>query len=154
MVDILSSEIFQDFKSEGLLVQHLGVERRITGIAPAELACINDLVFIENEKYLATLPVKGVAAIVTTQEISGLLKIDNTAILVAPNVRMAMAYLRQKYTDRDVYNSEWGRVHETAIIHESVIVPEDVVIGPGVVIGANVQIGSAVVIMANSVDCV
>lgn len=151
MVDILSSEIFQDFKSEGLLVQHLGVERRITGIAPAELACINDLIFIENEKYLATLPVKGVAAIVTTQEISGLLKIDNTAILVAPNVRMAMAYLRQKYTDRDVYNSEWGRVHETAIIHESVIVPEDVVIGPGVVIGANVQIGSAVVIMANSV---
>jgi UDP-3-O-[3-hydroxymyristoyl] glucosamine N-acyltransferase len=62
------------------------------------------------------------------------------AILVAPNVRMAMAYIRQKYVDRDIYDSEWGRIHASAVIHESVLVPEDAVIGPGVVIGRNVQL--------------
>ncbi|NOQ63699.1 MAG: UDP-3-O-(3-hydroxymyristoyl)glucosamine N-acyltransferase [Methyloprofundus sp.] len=150
-MDILSSEIYQDFKPQGFLVAHSGADNQVTGIVPAEAAGAGDLVFVEHEKYLGGVLESEVAAVVTTQEIAQTIQAEHIAVLVAPNVRMAMAYIRQKYTDRDVYDSEWGRIHATAVIHESVQVPEDAVIGPGVVIGARVQLGSAVVIMANSV---
>jgi UDP-3-O-[3-hydroxymyristoyl] glucosamine N-acyltransferase len=150
-VDILSSEIFQDFKAQGLISAHYGTDTRVYNIVPAELAGEGDLVFVEHEKYLSVALKVPVAAIVTTAKIAEKLQLDNTAILIAPNVRMAMAYLRQKYTDRNVYDSEWGQVHVTAVIHESVNVPSDAVIGPNVVIGRNVKLGQAVVIMANSV---
>ncbi len=150
-MDILSSEIYQDFKSQGLIIDHSGADNRVTGIVPAESAGQGDLVFVEHEKYLPAVLKSGVAAVVTTQAISQQIQQADIAILVAPNVRMAMAYLRQKYTDRDVYTSEWGQRHATAVIHESVLVPDDAVIGPGVVIGANVKLGAAVVIMANTV---
>ena len=150
-MDILSSEIYQDFKQTGLIIAYSGVDTRVTGIVPAKSAGQGDLVFVEHEKYLPAVLGSGVAAIVTTKAIAEKIELDNAAILVAPNVRMAMAYIRQKYVDRDVYDTEWGRIHATAVIHESVLVPEDAVIGPGVVIGRNVQLGSAVVIMANSV---
>ena len=150
-MDILSSEIYQDFQPQGLIVAHSGADKRVTGIVPAEAGGQGDLVFVEHEKYLPAVLDSGVAAIVTTPAIAEKIQLDDTAILLAPNVRMAMAYIRQKYVDRDVYNSEWGRIHATAVIHESVQVPVDAVIGPGVVIGAGVQLGSAVVIMANTV---
>ena len=150
-MDILSSEIYQDFKQQGLIVAHSGADNRVTGIVPAEAAGQGDLVFVEHEKYLPVVLESDVAAIVTTHAIAETIELDNIAILLAPNVRMAMAYIRQKYVDRDVYDSEWGRVHATAVIHESVLVPDNAVIGPGVVIGRNVQLGSAVVIMANTV---
>ena len=150
-MDILSSEIYQDFKAQGLIIAHSGADNRVTGIVPAEAAGKGDLVFIEHEKYLPAVLKSGAAAIVTTQAIAETIQLEETAILLAPNVRMAMAYIRQKYVDRDVYHSEWGRIHSTAVIHDSVLVPNDAVIGPGVVIGAGVQLGSAVVIMANTV---
>jgi len=150
-MDILSSTIYQDFKEQGLITAHLGCDTQVLDIVPAESAGQGDLVFVEHEKYLPAILESGVAAVVTTVKIAENLQIENTAILVAPNVRMAMAYLRQKYTDRNVRDSEWGRIHASAVIHESVIVPEDAVIGPNVVIGANVQLGSAVVLMANTV---
>ncbi len=150
-MDILSSEIYQDFKVQGLLVNHMGIAQQVTNIVPVEMAGNGDLIFVEHEKYLPALSDCQCAAIVTTQAIADKIKLESVAILIAPNVRMAMAYLRQKYTDRNVYDSEWGRVHASAVIHESVVVPDDAVIGPGVVIGANVQLGAAVVIMANSV---
>ncbi|MCK5356499.1 MAG: UDP-3-O-(3-hydroxymyristoyl)glucosamine N-acyltransferase [Methyloprofundus sp.] len=150
-MDILSSEIYQDFKAQGLIIAHFGADNRVTGIVPAESANEGDLVFIEHEKYLPTVLDSDVAAIVTTAAIAETIELENTAILLAPNVRMAMAYIRQKYVDRDVYHSEWGRLHATAVIHESVHVPDDAVIGPGVVIGADVQLGPGAVIMANTV---
>ena len=150
-MDILSSEIYQDFKQKGLIVAHSGADNRVTGIVPAESAGPGDLVFVEHEKYLPPVLTAGVAAIVTTEAIAETIKLGDTAVLLAPNVRMAMAYIRQKYADRDIYDSEWGRIHNTAVIHKSVLVPDDAVIGPGVVIGAGVQLGDAVVIMANTV---
>jgi len=150
-VDILSSEIYQDFKEQGFIIAHLGIDTRVTDIVPAEASAPGMLVFVEHAKYLPAALEAEVAAIVTTAELAETIELKNTAILVAPNVRMAMAYIRQKYADRDVYDSEWGRVHATAVIHESVQVPDDAVIGPGVVIGARVQLGAGVVVMANSV---
>ncbi len=150
-MDILSSEIYQDFKEQGFIIAHLGVDTRVTDIVPAEASAPGMLVFVEHAKYLPAALGADVAAIVTTAELAETIELKNTAILVAPNVRMAMAYIRQKYADRNVYDSEWGRVHATAVIHESVQVPDDAVIGPGVVIGARVQLGAGVVVMANSV---
>lgn len=150
-MDILSSKIYQDFKQQGFITTHLGTGQCITNIVPVEMAGQGSLVFVEHEKYLPALLSTDVAAIVTTSAIAEKIQLENTAILLATNVRVAMAQIRQKYVDRDVHRSEWGRIHITAVIHPSVIVPDDVVIGPGVVIGKDVQLGSAVVIMANTV---
>jgi UDP-3-O-[3-hydroxymyristoyl] glucosamine N-acyltransferase len=150
-VDILSSEIYQDFKEQGFIIAHLGVDTRVNDIVPVEASAPGMLVFVEHVKYLPAVLEADVAAIVTTAELAETIELKNAAILVAPNVRLAMAYIRQKYADRNVYDSEWGRVHATAVIHESVQVPSDAVIGPGVVIGARVQLGAGVVVMANSV---
>ncbi|SHE22298.1 UDP-3-O-(3-hydroxymyristoyl)glucosamine N-acyltransferase [methanotrophic endosymbiont of Bathymodiolus puteoserpentis (Logatchev)] len=150
-MDILSSEIYQDFKEQGFIIAHLGVDTRVNDIVPVEASAPGMLVFVEHVKYLPAVLEADVAAIVTTAELAETIELKNAAILVAPNVRLAMAYIRQKYADRNVYDSEWGRVHATAVIHESVQVPSDAVIGPGVVIGARVQLGAGVVVMANSV---
>lgn len=150
-MDILSSEIYQDFKEQGFIIAHFGVDTRVNDIVPVEASAPGMLVFVEHVKYLPAVLEADVAAIVTTAELAETIELKNAAILVAPNVRLAMAYIRQKYADRNVYDSEWGRVHATAVIHESVQVPSDAVIGPGVVIGARVQLGAGVVVMANSV---
>lgn len=150
-MDILSSEIYQDFKEQGFIIAHLGVDTRVNDIVSVEASAPGMLVFVEHVKYLPAVLEADVAAIVTTAELAETIELKNAAILVAPNVRLAMAYIRQKYADRNVYDSEWGRVHATAVIHESVQVPSDAVIGPGVVIGARVQLGAGVVVMANSV---
>jgi UDP-3-O-[3-hydroxymyristoyl] glucosamine N-acyltransferase len=130
-VDILSSEIYQDFKEQGFIIAHLGVDTRVNDIVPVEASAPGMLVFVEHVKYLPAVLEADVAAIVTTAELAETIELKNAAILVAPNVRLAMAYIRQKYADRNVYDSEWGRVHATAVIHESVQVPSDAVIGPG-----------------------
>jgi UDP-3-O-[3-hydroxymyristoyl] glucosamine N-acyltransferase len=77
--------------------------------------------------------------------------LPDLAVLIAPNVRLAMAILKQTYADRDVRDTEWPRIHPSAVVHDSVTVPEDVLVGPGVVIGAGVTLGSRVVFMANVV---
>ena len=150
-MDILSSKIFQQFKNKGFLVEQLGTEQRVTNIMPVEDCGVGDLVFVEKASYLETALQRQASAIVTTAEIAELISADNVAILVAPNVRMAMAYIRQAYKDRDYYHSEWERIHPSAIIHDSVQVPDDAVIGPNAVIGARVKLGSKAVIMANAV---
>ena len=57
-MDILSSEIFQDFKAQGLISAHYGTDTRVYNIVPAELAGEGDLVFVEHEKYLSVAQIE------------------------------------------------------------------------------------------------
>ncbi|MEE9355693.1 MAG: UDP-3-O-(3-hydroxymyristoyl)glucosamine N-acyltransferase [Methylococcaceae bacterium] len=150
-MDKLCSQILLDFQEYGLITAHQGADHRITDIKPVEFGGVGDLVFVEKEKYLAEAMANKVSAIITTTELADKIDDKQIAVLTTPNVRMAMAHVRQKYVDRNLYHTEWPRVHPSSIIHNSVLVPEDAVIGPGVVIGADVLIGEKVVIMANSV---
>ena len=151
-MNILPSAIFQDFHARGLIAEHRGGDEPILRIAPIEECAPGDLVFVDHVKYLPQVREHKPSAVVAPQAIADeLADAEGLAVLVAPNVRLAIALLKQAYADRDVRDTEWPRIHPNAVIHDSVSVPEDAVIGPGVVVGKDVTLGNRVVLMANVV---
>ncbi|BBL76798.1 UDP-3-O-(3-hydroxymyristoyl)glucosamine N-acyltransferase [Methylomagnum ishizawai] len=151
-MNILPSAIFQEFQARGLIAEHRGGDRPIHRIAPIEECGAGDLVFVDHAKYLPRVRQQPPSAVVAPAAIADELgDIEGLAVLVAPNVRLAIALLKQAYADRDVRDSEWPRIHPNAVIHDSVAVPEDALIGPGVVVGKDVELGGRVVLMANVV---
>ena len=151
-MNTLPSEIFLAFQDRGLIVGHRGDDRPIHRIAPIEECEPGDLVFVDHAKYLARVREQKPSAVVTTETlVRELGEVEGVGLLIAPNVRLAIALLKQAYADRDVRDIEWPRVHPNAVIHASVAIPEDAVIGPGVVVGKDVVLGSRVVLMANVV---
>ena len=151
-MNALPSEIFQRFSEQGLIVRHGGSDRPVSRIAPIEDCAPGDLVFVDHAKYLGQVRGGKPSAVVTTEAIAAELgEVDGLAVLIAPNVRLAHALLKQAYADRDLRDGEWPRIHHTAVIHPSVTVPDDAVIGPNAVVGANVSLGAGVVLLANVV---
>ena len=148
----LPSAIFRQFQERGLLTRHDGADAPVERFAPIEECGPGDLVFVDHAKYLPIVREKKPAAVVTSEAIAADGEFPpETAVLIAPNVRLATALLKQTYADRDVRDVEWPRVHPTAVIHESVMVPADAVLGPHAVVGADVSLGPGVVLMANVV---
>ena len=152
IMNILASEILGRFNEQGLLTGMLGTDQTVSRLAPVEECRPGDLVFIDHVKYLDYVLRLKPSAVVTSEKIAADLgSVAGLAILLAPNIRLAIAILKQSYADRDVRDVEWPRVHPAAVIHETVQVPNDAVIGPGVVIGMNVVLGAGVVLMPNVV---
>jgi len=151
-MNLKASEIHLHFKDQGLILGHLGPDNAINRFAPIDDCAPGDLVFVDNPKYLPQLRERRPAAVITSQDIAAELQEQtDLAILLAANVRLATALVKQAYDDRDYYHTEWPRIHPSAIIHASVEVPDSAVIGPGVVVGAEVKLGEAVVLLANVV---
>jgi UDP-3-O-[3-hydroxymyristoyl] glucosamine N-acyltransferase len=151
-MEIHAAQILSDFKPHGILDAMTGSDTLITGIAPIEKCGPGDLVFVEKAELVQAARLAKPSAVVTTSELlEHLTDMSECAVFTSSNVRLAQALLRQAYVDRDLYQTEWPRIHPAAIIHESVMIPDDAVIGPGVVLGLNVRIGQRVVIMANTV---
>ncbi|WP_045223603.1 UDP-3-O-(3-hydroxymyristoyl)glucosamine N-acyltransferase [Methyloterricola oryzae] len=149
---LTASEIHQRFKEKGLITEHRGPDNRVERFAPIDDCAAGDLVFVDHAKYLPQVSAGKPAVVITSAEIADQMGAETAiAVLVAANVRLATALVKQAYDDRDYYNSEWPRIHPTATVHPSVQVPEGAVIGPGVVVGANVVLGERVVLMANAV---
>jgi UDP-3-O-[3-hydroxymyristoyl] glucosamine N-acyltransferase len=147
------SEIFHRFREHGVLVEQLGPDNTVLRFAPIEECQPGDLIFADRPKFIERILLGRPAAVVTDARLAPRLneEMPELAILVAPNVKLAMALLRQTYDDRDVYAPEWPRVHPSAVIHESARVAEDALVGPGAVVGAEAVIGSRAVLMANVV---
>lgn len=149
---IQASQILADFKKKNILESMAGTDVTITGIAPVEHCGPGDMVFVEKADLVETVAAAKPAAVVTNTELAEQFGgLTEGAVFISSNVRLAQALLRQAYIDRDLYETEWPRLHPAAVIHESVKVPLDAVIGPGVVLGRNVQIGKRAVVMANTV---
>jgi UDP-3-O-[3-hydroxymyristoyl] glucosamine N-acyltransferase len=147
----LASEIFSRFHEDGLLSQHTGPDVTVTGIAPVEHCGPGHLVFVDHPKYLPTIVAQRPSAIITSDAVAELIDMEGLAVMTSPNVRLAIALIKQAFDDRDVRQTEWPRIHPSAVVHDTVIVPDTVLIGPGAVIGADVEIGEKAVIMANAV---
>ncbi len=151
-MNVRVSQILDQFLSQGLILSRLGPDASIAGLSPIDECKPGDLVFVDHAKYLDRVRTQKPAGVVTTGAIAAeLAGLPDLAVLISPNVRLAMAILKQAYADRDVRDTEWPRIHPSAVIHDSVRVPEDALIGPGVVIGAGVALGERVVFMANVV---
>ena len=151
-MNLLASQLLEKFSERRLIAEQRGPDARFARIAPIDECGPGDLVFIDHAKYLPLVRDLQPAGVVTTAELADQLgDFPGLSILVSPNVRLLMALLKQAYADRDVRDSEWPRIHSSAIIHDSVTVPEDVIVGPGVVIGKDVRLGARVVLMPNVV---
>lgn len=151
-MNLKASEIHDRFRDQGLITRRIGPDNSVARFAPIDDCAPGDLVFIDHPKYLPQVRQQAPAVVITSDAIADELQSDGQlAILIAPNVRLASALVKQAYDDRDYFQSEWPRVHTSAVIHDSVSIPASAVIGPGVVVGANASIGEQVVLMANVV---
>lgn len=146
-----TTDIFNEFKDSGVLAEHRGEPAAISQISAAETADSSSLVFVDHEKYLAAVEKAQPACVVTTADIAAKLK-HTCAVIIAPNVSLAQALLRQKYADRNFRDAEqWGMIHPSAVIHPSAKLDPSVIVGPLSVVGRNTKIGKNTVLMANSV---
>ncbi|XGB39964.1 MAG: UDP-3-O-(3-hydroxymyristoyl)glucosamine N-acyltransferase [Cyanobacteria bacterium LVE1205-1] len=151
-MNLLASQILERFRAQGLIVDHQGFDPLLQRISPIEECQPGDLVFVDHAKYLERVRSQHPSGVVVSEPLGAeLLGQPGLAILIAPNVRLAMAILKQAFADRNVRDTEWSPIHPSAIIHDTVTIPVDTIIGPGVVIGRDVKLGERVVVMANVV---
>jgi UDP-3-O-[3-hydroxymyristoyl] glucosamine N-acyltransferase len=151
-MNLKASEIHQHFTEQGLIAGLIGPDNTIRRFAPIDDCGEGDLVFVDNAKYLPLVRERKPAAVITDKGLAAELGgEENLSILLAANVRLATALVKQAYDDRDFYNTEWPRIHPSAVVHPSVNVPGSAVIGPGAVVGAGVELGEGAVVMANAV---
>jgi len=149
MKPISLAELRDEFRD--IISDCTGADTRITGFASTEHYHQGDLIFCEDKNFLGALADPLPTAIVTTAALADSLNREDIGVLVAGDVKLAQARIRQRYDDVDLHQSEWPRIHESAVIHESVSLPRSVSVGPGVVVGRNVRIGERTVIQTNSV---
>jgi UDP-3-O-[3-hydroxymyristoyl] glucosamine N-acyltransferase len=151
-MNVTAAEIHRRFAEQGLIARHIGPDNAIARFAPIDDCAPGDLVFVDHAKYLPLVRAREPAAVIASAAVAAELRdMERLAILIAANVRLAMALVKQAYDDRDFRTGEWPRIHPSAVVHESVHVPDDAAIGPGAVVGAGVQLGAGVVLLANAV---
>lgn len=151
-MSITVSEIYERFHAAGLLVERFGPDRTISGFAPADDFSAGDIIFVDDEAMLPVIRQSSPAAVVTTAELARQLRdVSELPVLVADDVKLAHALVRQRYDDADLHRTEWPRLHPSAVIHPSVELPDSVTVGPNCVIGRGVHLGERVVVQANAV---
>jgi len=148
-MDIRASEIFNEFGATGLLTAMEGDDASLSGIGAVEDCGPGDLVFVEQEQTVEKVLAQRPAAVVTSPALQEALQ--GLTLLIAPDVKLAHALIRQRYADRDALETEWGEIHPSAVVHETCEIGEGSRIGPQVVLGKDVRIGAGTAVMAGSV---
>jgi UDP-3-O-[3-hydroxymyristoyl] glucosamine N-acyltransferase len=147
-----ASDVFDAFRQQGVLTAMSGEDTDLTGIASVETCGPGDLVFVDRGTSVPLVLSNRPSAVVTSENLQHAFDgHDRVTVLVAPNVKLAQALLRQMYADRDLRDTEWPAIHPSAVIHESASLGEGTVVGPAVVVGADVRIGERCAIMAGTV---
>lgn len=150
-MNIKLSEIFKEFQFNHFFEQIIG-DVEINNISSIETGKKGSLVFIDNKKFLDELKKNLPSAVITNSKLYEEIKSYNIqGIIISKNVPHAHALIKQKYADKNLFQSEWGKRHPSALIHPTAKVPESVLIGPNVVIGENVEIGERVIVQTGSV---
>ena len=139
-MEIRISAIAQEFAE--IITNRKGPDTTIKGINSVQDCGTDDLVFVEDKKWLPGVLERQPAGVVLNESLLPALP-DHPAIgvLVAGNVRLAHALIKQRYGNRQWPADEWESVHPSAVIHPSARVPASCVVGPNVVIGQDVVIG-------------
>ncbi len=146
------SEIFGDWRDQGVIAEHRGPDPAVTGIAAVEGCGPGDLVFVDKASLQTEAEARRPACIVTTAKLAS--EFDphpDLAILICQNVGLAQALLRQRYMDREIRQTEWPPIHASSVVHETARLGMGTVVGPNAVVGAHVVTGPDCVIMAGSV---
>lgn len=151
-LNLTLKEIANQFQSKGFV---LGSESDgnvlISRISAIETSTPGDLVFMDKADYLPYVQERRPSAVITSKSLKDQVIATGCAVLVAPNVSLAHALIKQKYADRDYRRTGWEGIHPSAVVHSSAEIDPTAIIEPCVVIGAGVKIGSRTRIMANTV---
>ena len=151
-MDTHTSVILNEFGSTGLLSAMEGDDVSLSGIASVEQCGPGDLVFVADEQAVETIRIRQPSAVVTSPALQeSLATIPGLTLLIAPNLKLAHALIRQRYVDRDVLDSEWPDIHPSAVIGPDCEIGADSRIGPQVVLGSGVWVGEETAVMAGSV---
>lgn len=144
------SEILREFQSNGVLNESSGAPNLTIGrIAAVEDCGPGDLVFMDKKDYLELIATKKPSAVVTNAVLAKLIPpTEQLAILIAANVGLAHALIKQRYGGRKWALSGWSGIHSSAVVHESAMIGEGTIVEPRAVIGANVRVGKNTRIMA------
>ena len=142
------AELSQLFNS--LVTAPTNVGGEFSSIDSPDSFSAHSLIFVSESANLPDLNKLAPAAIVTTAKIASSLNADCT-VLVAANVRLAQALIKQRYQDYDTSDSEWEAVHPSAVIHPTAQLSNGVRVGPNAVIGANVDVGENTQVRAGCV---
>ncbi len=147
-----ASQIFNEFSSTSLLTAMEGEDVPLSGIASVEQCGPGDLVFVSDEQAIETIRGREPSAVVTNPVLQEALSaLPGLTVLVAPNLKLAHALIRQRYVDRNVLDSEWPDIHPSAVIADDCEIGVGSRIGPHVVLGSGVRVGEETAIMAGSV---
>jgi len=142
-----------DFTSSGIISEFLGnKDIKITGISAVENCGPGDLIFVDKADYIERALSLRPSAVVTAPKLKDKFTVlDSLALFIAPNVSLAHAKIKGKYSSRDFAQSGWDNIHSSAVIHKSAQIDSSVTVEPTVVIGQNVKIGKNSRIMAGVV---
>jgi UDP-3-O-[3-hydroxymyristoyl] glucosamine N-acyltransferase len=147
-----AAEILSAFAPQGLIKEMVGPDQPILRIAAIEDCVPGDLVFVDKAEYAALAMQRRPAVAVTSFKLKGLLAgCSELTLLLAPNVNLAQALIKQRYAGRQFDAAGWPRIHPSAVVHETAVVPATAVVEPRAVIGRNVRLGERTRIMAGAV---
>ena len=150
---ITLADLAHEFTPIGLQLrtpQH--ADRIVRRVAAIEDGGPGDLVFLDKAANLHHVTAQRPEAVVTVaRHADAVATAGDVAVLVAPNLSLAHALVKQRYGARDHASSGWEGVHASAVIHPTAEVDPTAVIEPRVVIGARSQIGPRCRIMAGAV---
>ena len=146
-------KLLSDFKEIGIITEIIGSpEVEITGLTSVEKCGPGDLTIADKSEYVSLVETRKPAVVVTSSKLKeSFSKIKGVVTLIAPNVVLAHALLKEKYADRDFSKSGWSGIHPSSVIHETAIIDSTVTIEPKVVIGSRVRIGKNTRVLAGTV---
>lgn len=127
--------------------------RRITNIAPIDLAGPNDLTFLDNFKFTSELAGTRAGAILISARFEPQAPAHLTTLRSRQPYRAFVAVMRTFYSRSLRPTSPYGEdgISPAASIHPTARLAANVTIDPGAVIGADAEIGSGTIISANVV---
>ena len=150
-MNITSAEILSTFAPQGILTEMVGSDQPVHRIAAVEDCGPGDLVFVDNAKFAAIVTTRRPAVVVASFKLKALLTGGGLTLLLAPNVNLAQALIKQRYAGRRFEAAGWRQIHPSAVIHETAVLSATAVVEPRAVIGRNVRLGERTRIMAGAV---
>ena len=112
----------------------------VSGVASIESASSQDVVFVEDEKYLSVALASQACAVIAPE--FAVSAGEGRAMLISNHPKLAFARAARMLLERPLAEVQSGSVHPTAVIHPSASLGSSVSIDAYAVIGEGVQIGS------------
>jgi UDP-3-O-[3-hydroxymyristoyl] glucosamine N-acyltransferase len=149
---VTTSQLVSEFSPQGLVSEAVGEERSFQRITAVEDCGPGDLVFADHKDYVAAIRERRPSVVVAPpplkESLSGL---PDTTLLIAPQLKLAHALIKQKYGGRRLADAGWPRIHPSAVVHETAVVSPTACVEPCAVIGRNARVGDRSWILAGAV---